>query len=257
MFGPVPRTVWRRLIAPDEENRIRLSVRALLVRAPGCTILIDTGFGDRFGDREAAAYGPDPGRGVEAALAEAGFSPEDVDVVVLTHLHTDHAGGAVKERAGTLVPAFPRARYVVSEREWKVACDRSLPRAGAYRTDDFLPLREAGALDLVGDGADLGHGVRVVRTGGHTEGHLAVLMDGGDAPAAYLSDLVPTRHHVRVPYVAAVDLYPVELMERKLEMLNAAARDRWLLVLDHDPENAVGRVAQVAPGRHRFEPCAA
>jgi glyoxylase-like metal-dependent hydrolase (beta-lactamase superfamily II) len=258
MFGPVPKAVWQKLVTPDCDNRIRLSIRPLLIKAPDATILIDTGFGERYGDREVTMYGPRQDRGIEAALAREGVAAEDVDVVVLTHLHTDHAGGAVKVAAGGhgpadgLVPAFPKARYVVSEREWSVACDRSHPRAAAYRKDDFVPLRDAGVLELVGDECAVGHGVTVIRTGGHTEGHLAAVIADGGATALYPADLVPTRHHVRVPYLAGVDLYPVELMERKREFLDAAARGGWHVILCHEPDAPVGRVAETAPGRHQF-----
>jgi glyoxylase-like metal-dependent hydrolase (beta-lactamase superfamily II) len=252
MFGVVPKVIWSELMTPDEENRIPLSLRLLLITTPESKILVDTGFGSRFGKREARAYGPRPTPDVEAALAAHGVDPAAIDVVVLTHLHADHAGGATKTTPAGVIPAFPNARYLVHELEWNDALRPNAMSAAAYRTDDFLPLSEAGQLEFVGDEHDLGHGVTVLRTGGHTAGHLMVLVETPEGTVVYPADLIPTRHHVRVPYVASVDLYPLDVVRWKETLLRDAVRGNWHLILDHDPGEPIGRVVETAPGRYGF-----
>jgi len=252
MFGVVPKVIWSELATPDAENRIRLSLRLLLITTPGSKILVDTGFGMRFGKREARAYGPRPEPDVEAALAQAGVCPADIDVVVLTHLHADHAGGATKTTPDGVVPTFPNARYLVHELEWNDACRPNAMSAAAYREDDFLPLSQAGQLEFVGDEHDLGDGVTILRTGGHTAGHLMVLVETPEGTAVYPADLIPTRHHVKIPYVASVDLYPLDVVRWKETLLLDAVRGNWTLILDHDPGCPVGKVMETGPGRYGF-----
>lgn len=258
MFGVVPRVIWGRLLEPDDENRIRLSLVPLLIETPTRKILVDTALGARLGKRDRKIFGLEGEGEVTGALAARGVRPEDVDVVVLTHLHMDHAGGAVERRDGELVPAFPNARYVTHELEWKEGHAPNAMNEAAYRTDDYDPLHEAGVLDLMeGEAMDLGEGVALVRTGGHCAGHLMVVVEGDGHTAVYPADLVPTRHHFRAPYTAGVDVYPLEVIERKEALLRDAEAGGWTLVLDHDPVGVTGRVTKDAKGRYRFEDGAA
>lgn len=252
MFGAVPKAIWGTLMPADDENRITLTLSPLLITGGSSKVLVDVGFGGRFTERDLKLYGFDPDRNVETALRGVGVAPDEIDVVVLTHLHVDHAGGATREGQSGVKPAFPNARYIVNELEWRDALDPDPRSAAAYRRDDFVPLKDAGQLELVGDRHEVGDGVRVVRTGGHTAGHLVVLVETDEGSAVYTADLVPCRHHVRVPYVAGVDIYPLEVMEQKRKLLGDATRGEWLVILDHDPEGNVGRVVQDQRGRFNF-----
>jgi glyoxylase-like metal-dependent hydrolase (beta-lactamase superfamily II) len=254
MFGVVPRVIWGRLLEPDEENRILLSIVPLLIETPTRRILVDTGLGERLTKRDRKVFGLSDGSGVAGALRAHGVAPEDVDVVVLTHLHIDHAGGAVVDRSGALSPAFPNARYIVHELEWKEGHAPNAMNEAAYRRDDFDPLRSGGVLDIIdSDETSLGEGISLVRTGGHCAGHLMVVVESGGETAVYPADLVPTRHHFRAPYTAGVDVYPLEVIERKEQLLRSAADGGWTLILDHDPAGSVGRVVRDEKGRYRFE----
>ncbi len=254
MFGVIPRVIWGRLMEPDEDNRILLALVPLLIETPTRKILVDTGFGPRLGKRERKIFGLGDDSGVVAALRSHGVTPEQIDLVVLTHLHMDHAGGAVAKSGDALVPAFPNARYIAHELEWMEGHAPNAMNAAAYRLDDFVPLDEAGVLDIIKDDAmSLGEGVSVVRTGGHCAGHLIVTITGDGETAVYPADLIPTRHHLRAPYTAGVDVYPLEVIERKGELLRDAAEGGWILILDHDPAGAVGRVTRNEKGRYRFE----
>ncbi len=253
MFGAVPKIIWEKLVpVVDEQNRICLTLSPLLISSESRNILVDVGFGTKHTERDVKLYSLDPERNVEAALGALGITPEDIDTVILTHLHADHAAGATRRGKGGVEPAFPNARYIVNEREWRDALDPDPRSAAAYRKDDLVPLESAGQLDLVGDRHDVGEGVLVVRTGGHTAGHLMVLVETSEGTAVYPADLIPSRYHVRVPYVAGIDLFPLDVIEQKRRLLRDAVDGEWLVVLDHDPEGNIGRIVE-DNGRFAFE----
>jgi glyoxylase-like metal-dependent hydrolase (beta-lactamase superfamily II) len=253
MFGVVPKVIWNELLPADEENRLTLALWLLLVRTPDETVLVDTGFGKRLSKKEQRIYGPAPTPAVDDALEAMGVGRDEVDAVVLTHLHADHAGGATVRKGGRLVPTFPNARYYVHEREWADASAPSAISAAGYRADDFLPLEAAGVVELVGDRHRIGRSIELERTGGHTAGHMMVRVAADEGDVLYPADLIPSRHHFRAPYVASVDLYPLDVVERKMEVLRDAAKNGTIVILDHDPKGAVGRVVEGNKGRYAFE----
>ena len=253
MFGVVPKVIWESLVPVDEENRIRLTLSPLLIRSGARTILVDVGFGGRHVKRDSKVYGFDPSRNVMTALADEGLTPGDVDTVVLTHLHSDHAAASTRDGADGLEVAFENARYVVSEEEWRVALDPDPRSAAAYRADDFKPIESSGRLDLVGDECDIGEGVSIVRTGGHTAGHMMVMVASNGETAVYPADLIPSRYHVRIPYIAGVDLYPLDVIREKEKLLERAHEGGWLVILDHDPEGNLGTIVRDEKGRFAFK----
>jgi glyoxylase-like metal-dependent hydrolase (beta-lactamase superfamily II) len=258
MFGAVPKVIWESLVPADDQNRIPLSLSPLLIETGDRRILVDVGFGARATKRDLKIFAFDPDRNVETALGRRGLSPDDIDVMVLTHLHADHAAGATRSGDSGVEPAFPNARHLVNELEWNDALNPDARSASAYRRDDFMPLEEAGLLDLVGDRHDLGDGIAMVRTGGHTAGHAMVVIETPDGTAVYPADLIPSRHHVRVPYIAGVDTFPLEVIEQKEKLLAEAVEGNWIVILDHDVEGNVGRIVRGVKGRYAFEdlPCA-
>ena len=253
LFGVVPKVIWESLVPVDEENRIRLTLSPLLIRSGARTILVDVGFGGRHVKRDSKVYGFDPSRNVMTALADEGLTPGDVDTVILTHLHSDHAAASTRDGADGLEVAFENARYVVSEEEWRVALDPDPRSAAAYRADDFKPIESSGRLDLVGDECDIGEGVSIVRTGGHTAGHMMVMVASNGETAVYPADLIPSRYHVRIPYIAGVDLYPLDVIREKEKLLERAHEGRWLVILDHDPEGNLGTIVRDEKGRFAFK----
>jgi glyoxylase-like metal-dependent hydrolase (beta-lactamase superfamily II) len=252
MFGAVPKVIWETLVPVDEQNRITLTLSPLLISSDSRKILVDAGFGARHTKRDLKVFGFDPERNVELALARIGLSPGDIDTVVLTHLHADHAGGATRDGKRGVEPAFPNARYIVNELEWQDALSPDPRSVVAYRRDDFVPLEAAEQLELVGDVYDLGDGVSFVRTGGHTRGHAMVIVRTAEGTAVYPADLIPSRHHARVPYVAGIDLFPLDMIDQKEKLLAEAVEDGWIVVLDHDPAGNVGRVIRDDRGRFAF-----
>jgi len=245
MFGSVPRPMWSRKIAPDELNRIPMAMRCMLVEAAGQRILIDNGMGTKEDERFLEIHGvsDDAGRKLEDSLANAGVAPADIDVVVCTHLHFDHAGGNTELQDGALRPAFPNARYIVRRDEWELAHLDSEKIRAAYMLQHFDPLEEAGVLELVDDELELVPGVRLLHTPGHTPGHQSVLVEVGKETICFLADLVPTRAHVRPLWIMSYDLEPLVTFETKKRVLERAGVEGWTLVFEHDPWIAAARAA--------------
>ncbi|MGH7859985.1 MAG: MBL fold metallo-hydrolase [Candidatus Binatia bacterium] len=246
MFGIVPKPLWSRLVPPDPENRIPMSLHCPLATAGNEAILIDTGLGDRLSDREREIYKVDRRGGLAARLREVGLEPEDVTHVVLTHLHFDHLGGVIKRTAnGSLRATFPRARHFVQRRELDAALHPSDERlAAAYRhAEECLePLRSAGLLEPIDGDTTLTSSLRVVVTGGHTPAHqCAVLTDAG-ASFVHLGDVAPSRAHLRPAWNQGYDLDPLGTLRAKKRLLEQAARERWWVSFDHDHEIACGRL---------------
>jgi methylmalonyl-CoA epimerase len=244
MFGMVPRPLWGKKVQPDDRNRITLAMRPLLVRGVR-TMLIDAGLGDKEGGKFREIYGVDRSRSLDTALLEAGVRPEDIDIVLATHLHFDHAGGfTVRDEAGKLRPRFPRARYIVRRGEWETATHPNERNRASYLADDFLPLVEAGVLELVDDDQTIMPGVRVQRTGGHTAHHQMVWIESNGQHAAYPADIMPTSAHLQPSWIMGIDSYPMETLDAKKQFLAAAAARRALVFFEHDKDVASGRIIE-------------
>jgi len=245
MFGVVPRGLWSKRIQPDDRNRIDLQMRCLLVETGEETILIETGFGGKVSPKLREIYDLREDPGLVTQLAEAGKRPEDVDRVILTHLHQDHAGGCTLSKEQGYAPTFPNARYVVQAGEWRDASSADGQTVNAYRLEEVLaPLERSGQLDLVDGDTDLRNGVRLLVTPGHTRAHQSVLVEDGGEAMLYLGDLVPTVGHLKPIYVMAYDLYPRETYFNKERFLERAADLGWWVMWPHDPEVVCGKVCQ-------------
>ncbi len=253
MFGIVPKPAWEKVARPDVRNRITLSLTTLLIRTGSKNVLVDTGIGDKNGAKFDETYGVDHVRTVRQGLEEAGLGPGDVDFVVLSHLHFDHAGGATVRRGDRLEPAFPKATYVIQEGMWDEALDPNPRTKGSYFRDDFVPLKEQGRVKFVRGEEEIAPGVRVRRTGGHVKHHQVVEAQSGGRKAVYWADLVPTTHHLKPAWVMGYDLYPHEVAAQKAELLDRAAAERWVNVFEHDPEIAMAYIVKEEKG-FRAEP---
>ena len=176
------------------------------------------------------------------SLQALGLAAEDIDVVVNTHLHFDHAGGNTRLVDGKAVPTFPRARYVVQMGEWEDATRPHERSRASYREENFVPLAESRQLDTVQGEVEVAPGVRVVPVGGHTAYHQMVLVEGGGQTLAIPTDLLPTTSHLPLPFVMGYDLFPVGTLEAKRRLLESAAAEHWSLLFYHDPRVALGRV---------------
>jgi len=242
MFGVVPRVVWEKRDPPDERNRVTLGLNVALIESGGKRVLVDTGMGERWSEKEVRMYRIDRSTTLLGGLRARGLGPEDIDVVVNTHLHFDHAGGNTRVEGGRVVPAFPRARYVVQRGEWDDATHPHERSRASYRADDFVPVAEAGQLDLIDGEAEVAPGVRAVRVGGHTTHHQMVVVESGGETLVVPTDLLPTASHLPLPFVMGYDLFPVATLEAKRKLLDAAVEGGWRILFYHDPRTPVGRV---------------
>jgi glyoxylase-like metal-dependent hydrolase (beta-lactamase superfamily II) len=247
MFGVVPKPLWERRIPADERNRIQLGMRCLLVEHPDALVLLDTGAGNKESGKFHDIYGVEnAGAGgrtwLEDGVRAAGFAPDDVTHVINTHLHFDHAGGNTYADAdGEVRPAFPGARYVVQRGEYEFGSTPNERIAASYFPRNWEALQAAGQLDLIDGEPDVLPGIRIVGTPGHTPFHQSVRLESGGEIALFLGDVVPTVHHLPLPWIMGYDVEPLVTLESKRRLLAQAAAERWLLVFEHDAEVIWGR----------------
>lgn len=244
MFGVVPRTLWERKMPPDDRNRITLGMRPLIVRGER-TLLIDAGCGDKMDPKSAEIYGLERGYHLDHALAAAGLTAADIDIVLASHLHFDHVGGfTTRDESGRLVPRFPKARYVAHRGEWHDATHPHTRNRASYLADDFLPLEQAGVLDLVDDEAEVMPGVRLRRSGGHTRHHQVVMVESQGEVAVFTADMFPTSAHVPDAWLMGYDLYPMDTLAFKRTFAREAVEREYLIFFEHDPSLAAGRIRE-------------
>ena len=240
MFGVVPKPLWGKKAPPDDRNRILLAMRPLVIRGPR-TMIIDAGVGDKEDAKFSDIYGLERARHLDHSLAEAGLSPEDIDIVLATHLHFDHAGGfTVRDGSGRVRPRFPRAQYIVRRGEWDDATHPNERNRASYLPANYVPLAEAGVLQLVDEDQTIMPGVRVRRTGGHTRHHQIVMIESSGKRAAYVADLIPTLAHLPDPWIMGYDLFPLETLAVKKAFVKEALEGEMLVFFEHDPSIAAG-----------------
>jgi glyoxylase-like metal-dependent hydrolase (beta-lactamase superfamily II) len=236
MFGFVPKALWSTPCPPDDDNRIRQACNCLLIRRDDVTILVDTGLGDRASAAERQRYAIEPGAGLALGLKEAGVPPEEVTHVVFTHLHFDHAAGALADREGELFPVCPNARHLVQRGEWEDAlAGRSIMKT-SYRPDDLRAVEATVDVAFLDGDAEIEPGIEVLVTGGHTPHHQAILVRGDERSLLYPGDLIPLRPHLSPYWVMAYDMEPFRTLERKRDLATQAASDGWIVAWDHDPD---------------------
>jgi glyoxylase-like metal-dependent hydrolase (beta-lactamase superfamily II) len=253
MFGVVPKPLWERRAPADERNRISLGLRPLLVRTGRHTVLIDGGIGDKMSAKEHDIYAIDRRPALEDSIAAARLGPDDIDVVIATHLHFDHVGGLTKRVGDRVVPTFPRARHCVRRAEWEDATHPHERNRASYLPENFLPLQQAGVLDFHDADGEIVPGLSVRRTGGHTMHHQLVLIESEGRRAAFVADLMPTTAHLDDPWIMGYDLYPMDTLAYKKRFVREAIDGEYVIFFEHDPRIAAG-VIRDAGGRRVVEP---
>jgi glyoxylase-like metal-dependent hydrolase (beta-lactamase superfamily II) len=245
MFGVVPRTLWQSVVTPDRLNRVPCANRCVLARDGHHTVLIDTGYGGKHPKLDRRFYEMEDGEPLLRSLAGLGVAVEQVDTVVLSHLHFDHVCGATRlDEQGQRQLTFPCAQHFVGRIEWQEAMSGAPELDTAYPRHDIWPLYESGQLYVIEDGHEVVPGIRACLTGGHTRGHLAFRIDSKRQTALFLGDICPTVAHLRRMWHLAYDLYPMETRRIKPELLGQAADKGWWLLWYHDAQVAASRVVR-------------
>jgi glyoxylase-like metal-dependent hydrolase (beta-lactamase superfamily II) len=238
MFGVIPKVLWEKRSPPDEKNRIRMRANSLLVRAANKNILIETGNGTKWDAKQRAIFKVQEGDPLLDSLHRVGVQASEIDRVINTHLHFDHAGGNTRMEGGRAVPTFANARYVVQKSELEHALKPTERDRASYLPDNFQPITHAGLWELADGDCEILPGVSVARIPGHNEGIQAVLISGGGKTLAFVADLLPTRHHIPLPWIMAYDLYPMQTLETKRAWLSRLVEEGAVVVFGHDPDIA-------------------
>ena len=248
-FGVIPKTMWSKKMAPDARNLVTSGLNSLLIRAGKQNVLVETGMGNKLSERMIKFYGQ-PAQ-LLTNLAAGGISPEDIDIVINTHLHFDHCGWNTIRKDGKIVPTFPRAKYYAPEGEWKYARKPSERDAISYIPENYDPLVQSGQMTLLKGGEEIVPGISVKTFPGHTAHMQAVIVrSGGDGShisqnqrdvgrpriACYISDLMPTTAHIDIAWGMGFDLYPLQTIESKKQYYATAIAEKWLTVFTHDHE---------------------
>ena len=257
-FGVIPKVMWSKRVSADENNYCTTGLNSLLIRTGKETVLVETGMGNKLSERMRKFY-TQPAQLLDN-LSAAGIAPEDIDIVINSHLHFDHCGwNTVRDKNGKIVPTFPKAKYYAPEGEWQYARKPSDRDAISYIPENSDPLVESGQMTLLKGGEEIVPGISVRTFRGHTASMQAIIVrppSGAKAPsssepngtaqavpfpnhfpptACYISDLMPTTAHIDVTWGMGFDLYPLDTIASKKEYYARALPERWLTVFTHDP----------------------
>lgn len=256
-FGLVPRKLWSRYFPPDEDNMIPMNQTCLYVKAGDKHIVVDTGMGTRLDDKTRRIFQISGEGGLLRGLAKLGLQPEDIDLVIDTHLHSDHAGGNTTWKDGNpaeIVPTFPNAEYVVQRREYEDAMRPNERTRATYIADNITPLMHSEQLRLLDGDTELAPGVWGIVTPGHTPGHMAVRFESNGQHAAFLCDMATYAvHFERLGWMTAYDVEPLITLETKRSWQQWALENKAIVIFPHDATRPLGRLTQSEGGTVSLE----
>jgi len=254
MFGVVPKRLWQRMNKPDENNMCTWSMRCLLIEHEGRKILVDTGIGNKQGDKFKKHFEPHGDHSLLGSLKKLGHEPEDITDVLLTHLHFDHVGGATRyNEEGENVPVFPEAIYWSNEVHYDWALYPNAREKASFLQENFVPLKERGQLEFIDvqkEDIEWMPGIKLRFVYGHTEAMMMPIINMEDGRTlVYCADVIPSSFHIGMPYVMSYDVRPLHTMEEKGRLLEDAIENQHLLCFEHDPATACVTVKRDDRGR--------
>jgi len=246
-FGVVPKVLWEKKMKPDERNRVPVGLNSLLIRDGKHTVLVETGIGNKLDPRMAKIFAPQAK--LMENLAAAKVAPEDIDVVINTHLHFDHCGWNTVRQGDQVVATFPKAQYYVQEGEWRHGSQQTERDRVSYLSENYDPLIQAGKMHLLQGDQELLPGISVKVYPGHTRHMQAVMVKSQGKRACYISDLIPTTAHLDLTWVMAFDLFPLETIESRKRVYEYALPEKWLMIFTHDPVIPWAYLESPEPGK--------
>ena len=246
MFGVVPKVMWEKKFPPDDKNRLHMECNTLIVRTGDKTVLIETGIGNKLSEKLQGIYG-NKAR-LLANLEAAKISPDEIDIVINTHLHFDHAGWNTIYKDGRAVPTFPRAKYYAQRGEWEHAQEQHERDRISYISDNYNPLIESGQMELICGDREICPGVSVRVLGGHTRYHQCVVFRSAGKTACYVGDLVPTVAHLHPTWVMGYDLDPILCIDNRHKFYAEAVPERWLCIFTHEPRTPMAHISKNEKG---------
>ena len=259
-FGLVPRVLWQRYFKPDEDNLIPMNQTCLFVRAGGKNIVVDTGLGTKLNDKARRIFRIENEGGLLTGLTKLGIQHEDIDLVIDTHLHSDHAGGNTKFVEGSTTevePTFPNAEYVVQHREYEDAMRPNERTAATYFPFNYQPLVESGQMRLLDGDEEFLPGITGIVTPGHTPAHMSICFESNGEHAAFLCDMASYAvHFERLGWMTAYDVEPLRTMESKRVWQKWALEHNAIVIFPHDAKRPIGRLSQAENGVITVEPIA-
>jgi len=253
MFGVVPQSIWKKMNPPDENNMCTWALRCLLIKTENRNILIDTGMGDKQDEKFRSHFYPHGDSHLITSIQKEGLKAEDITDVFLTHLHFDHCGGAVsKDLNGNLIPSFPKATYWSNQKHWNWASQPNERERASFLKENFIPLAEEGLLkwfDVNGQHPDWPEDIKIRYCNGHTEALMVIDFNLNGQNLIYPSDLIPSSHHIGMPYIMAYDIRPLETLLEKNQILQYALEHDSVIIFEHDPTHPFCKINKSETGR--------
>ena len=246
MMGSIPKVLWEKTNPSDSINRIRLALRCMLIDDGKNVVLIETGIGDKYSDKFKNMFSIEQQKNtLSNTLSKYGYSFKDITHIVLTHLHFDHAGGAVSlSEKGELVPTFPNAQYYISKSNWEAGLNPNHRDRASYLKENYIPLKEAGVLNIIPENSNIINGIDTYIVNGHTTGQQLIKVSDGNDVIVFCSDLIPLESHLKLPWIMGYDLNAALTLKEKKEFLDLASDNNWLLFFYHDPETVAVKIKQ-------------
>jgi glyoxylase-like metal-dependent hydrolase (beta-lactamase superfamily II) len=249
MFGVVPKKIWNKINPADANNLCSWALRCLLIESGNRLMLIDCGLGDKQDEKFFGHYEPSREKSLLDSIVKAGYTPDEITDVFLTHLHFDHCGGAiVRDTEGSFIPQFKNAKYYSHEKHWQWAIQPNAREKASFLKENIIPIQESGQLQLLQTEQEIIPGVTFKIVYGHTEAMMLPVIKYKEHTIVYMADLLPSAGHIPLPYVMAYDVRPLITLEEKAAFLQEAVANNYLLFFEHDPVNEMCNLTHTEKG---------
>lgn len=250
MFGVVPKSIWQRTNPADENNLCTWSTRLLLIEEGERRILIDTGIGNKQDQKFFSHLHLHGDETLKKSLAKHGFQPDDITDVILTHLHFDHVGGAIERSGDRLIPTFKNAIYWSNQKHWDWALHPNDREKASFLKENIFPIEDSGQLQFIDetDSVAFTENICIRFAYGHTDAMMLPQIKYKNRTILYMADLLPSVGHIPLPYVMSYDMFPLQTLREKKQLLNEAFENNYILFLEHDPIHECCTLKQTAKG---------